>query len=313
MAQLRGAMDLQQLATFCAVVSEGSMTAAAARLSITQPAVSQQIRQLELELGVKILMRGVRQVCLTVQGQLLYNYARQMLQLTQKVQAAIQTLSNDMEGKIRVTTLSSIGLHMITPMIGTILNPGQRKLQMELSYGSGLDIIQQMKNAQVDIAILPNLQEEYGIELPDYESKFLFKDDLLFVGSGKDSSMPRQLSIQKINMHPIVSFKNLFPKFQHRFNQTLKEHRVSATPVFESNNIGTLKKIIETWMCWGFLPAHSIRKQIHLGRLTAIQLEEINYSMNIHVYYQKNQDAKKKKIIDTFLMMFQKQPIANME
>ena len=299
-------MDLQQLATFCAVISEGSMTAAAARLSITQPAVSQQIRQLESELGVKLLMRGVRQACLTVQGQLLYNYAREMLQLTQKVQTAIQNLSHNMEGKIRVTTLSSIGLHLITPMIGTILNPGQRKLQMELSYGTGSDIIQQMKEKQIDIAILPNLQEEYGIELPSYESQFLFKDDLLFIGSGKDSSMPRNISIQQINKHPIVGFKNLFPKFQHYFNQVLEKHQVSATPVFKSNNIGTIKKIIEAWMCWGFLPLHSIRKQIHLGRLTAIQIEEFNYSMNVHVYYQKDQDATKKRIIDTFLMMLQK-------
>ena len=53
-------MNLQQLITFSTVVSEGSMTAAAEKLYLTQPAVSQQIRNLEEELGVNLLDRGAR-------------------------------------------------------------------------------------------------------------------------------------------------------------------------------------------------------------------------------------------------------------
>ena len=63
-------MNLQQLTTFCKVLSEGSMTAAAEKLFLTQPAVSQQIRALEDEMGVSLLVRGVRQVKPTMQGQL---------------------------------------------------------------------------------------------------------------------------------------------------------------------------------------------------------------------------------------------------
>ena len=61
-------MNLQQLTTFCTVLSEGSMTAAADKLFLTQPAVSQQIRNLEEELGVNLLERGVRKVKATLQG-----------------------------------------------------------------------------------------------------------------------------------------------------------------------------------------------------------------------------------------------------
>ena len=51
-------MNFQQLTTFCTVLSEGSMTAAAEKLFLTQPAVSQQIRNLEEELKVDLLLRG---------------------------------------------------------------------------------------------------------------------------------------------------------------------------------------------------------------------------------------------------------------
>ncbi|MEK7357756.1 MAG: LysR family transcriptional regulator, partial [Bdellovibrionota bacterium] len=68
-------MNLQQLVTFSTVISEGSMTAAAEKLYLTQPAVSQQIRNLEDELGVGRLDRGSRHAKPTVQGQMLYDYA----------------------------------------------------------------------------------------------------------------------------------------------------------------------------------------------------------------------------------------------
>ena len=88
-------------------------------------------------------------------------------------------------------------------------------------------------------------------------------------------------------------------------NSELEGH--IQAPIFESNNVGTLKKIIEVWMCWGWLPYHSIHKQIRMGRLSVIQLEEIYYSMNIKAYYKSNQSEKKQRIIDTILMVIQKQ------
>ncbi|MEZ4871556.1 MAG: LysR family transcriptional regulator [Bdellovibrionales bacterium] len=61
-------MNHQQLTTFCTVLGEGSMTAAADKLFLTQPAVSQQIRNLEEDLGVNLLERGVRKVKSTFSG-----------------------------------------------------------------------------------------------------------------------------------------------------------------------------------------------------------------------------------------------------
>ncbi|MDE0120046.1 MAG: LysR family transcriptional regulator [Bdellovibrionales bacterium] len=302
-------MDFQQLMTFCTVISEGSMTAAANKMSVTQPAVSQQIRNLEEELDTKLLVRGVRQIRLTIQGQLLYNYAKKILNLTQKVETTIKTMLNsELEGHIQIATLNSIGLNFITPTIGTILNPNQKKLKVGLFYGTGVEVIEKMKTKEVDIAILPDMKEQYGLSLPGYESQFLFKDDLLFVGSGKDSSLPKTISIRNLELRPMVAFKHLYPKFRYHLYKIATQNKVDIqAPIFESNNVGTLKRIIEVWMCWGWLPYHSIHKQIRMGRLSVIQLEEMNYSMNIKAYYKSNQSEKKQRIIDTVLMVIQKQ------
>jgi DNA-binding transcriptional LysR family regulator len=173
-------MNLQQLTTFCAVLSEGSMTAAADKLFLTQPAVSQQIRNLEEELGVELLVRGVRQVKSTIQGQMLYDYAKRILFLTQQAEVSIRAMSQEISGDLRIGTLNSIGLYMISPIIGMFLKHNSR-LKIKLVYGTGEKIISEMRNKNINIAILPDLKKEYGIEFEHFEKRFLFKDEMWLV------------------------------------------------------------------------------------------------------------------------------------
>ncbi len=84
------------------------MTAAAEKLFLTQPAVSQQIRNLEEEMGVELLVRGVRQVKATLQGQILYDYAKRILHLTQQAQVAIQKGAQEQQEALSQQLLQSV-------------------------------------------------------------------------------------------------------------------------------------------------------------------------------------------------------------
>src|SRR5689334_15484296 len=141
-------MNLQQLTTFCTVISEGSMTAAAEKLFLTQPAVSQQIRNLEEELAVELLVRGVRNVKPTMQGQLLFDYAKKILYLTQQAQVAIQTISQEISGEFRLATHNSLGLYMISPILGLFLKHNSR-MTVKLSYGLANDIRKRMERNEI--------------------------------------------------------------------------------------------------------------------------------------------------------------------
>ena len=110
-------MNHQQLTTFCTVLGEGSMTAAADKLFLTQPAVSQQIRNLEEDLGVNLLERGVRKVKPTLQGQLLFDYARKILHLTQQAEVAIQTMSQELSGNLRIATQNGTRCTRVLPRL----------------------------------------------------------------------------------------------------------------------------------------------------------------------------------------------------
>ncbi|MCB0357363.1 MAG: LysR family transcriptional regulator [Bdellovibrionales bacterium] len=290
-------MNLQQLTTFCTVLSEGSMTAAASKLYLTQPAVSQQIRNLEEEVGVELLERGVRKVKPTLQGQLLFDYAKKILYLTQQAEIAINTMSQELSGDLRIGTQNSVGLYLISPIVGLFLKHNS-KLNIKLVYGAPETIIEKMKQGEVDITILPDTEKEFDCQFDSYESRFLLKDEMLLVGSGRDSSLPKITNIQEFASHPIIYYTDMYPGFKALLEKAIVENQIQFLPVFEADNVGTLKRVIESGLGWGFLPSHCIKKQIRSGRLSQVQVENLKYSINVNMYYKK--EDKVRKMADVF-------------
>jgi len=290
-------MNFQQLSTFCTVLSEGSMTAAAEKLFLTQPAVSQQIRNLEEELGAELLVRGVRQVKATLQGQILFDYAKRILNLTQQAQVAIQTMSQEVSGHLRVGTLNSLGLFLVSPIIGLFLKHNS-KLHIKLTYGLGEKIVSDMRNQQIDVAILPEMKSEYGVEFPEFEKRFLMKDEMWLAASGRDTALPASIEVKQLTIRPVVSFSEQYPGFRNLLERKLNELKLQILPVFETENVGTLKRAIESGLGWGFLPSHAIRKQVRTGRISQILVDDLKYSVNVNLYYRK--DARTEQLHETF-------------
>lgn len=283
--------NLYQLTTFVTVISEGSMTAAADKLYLTQPAVSQQIRNLEEDLGVELLVRGVRSIKATPQGEVLYEYAKKIIHLTQQAEIAIKSIGNQMKGQLRIGTLNSLGLHVMSPIVGRLMrhNPD---LSLKIDYARGDELIKGYKKGQYDVLILPDARTEFASELESSEQKFLLKEEMWLVGSSKDEKMPQQILVKDIGTFPLVDFTEEFPAFYKELHGKIQSQGLSLTPIFESSNVGTLKRVIESGLGWGFLPAHSIKKQVRSGRLNRIYVKDMHYEIDLMFYYKKSSDSR---------------------
>ncbi|MCX7977836.1 MAG: LysR family transcriptional regulator [Bdellovibrionaceae bacterium] len=284
-------LNLQHLSTFVAVISEGSMTAAADKLFLTQPAVSQQIRNLEEQLGVELLVRGVRQIKPTAQGEVLYEHARRILLQVQNAEVAIKSLGSNLKGHLRIGTLNSIGLHLMSPIISRILrhNPD---LHMRVDYGRGEDLARAFKKGALEIVVLPDMGSEFGIsDESGVEKKFLFKEEMWLVSSSK-SEDPHEVRLQDLGGRPFVRFSDEYPSFQALLEKGLSAQGSSPNTIFETSNVGTLKRVIEAGLGWGFLPSHSVRKQVKSGRMRRIHVVDFDYSVNLYFYHRKSAETK---------------------
>lgn len=291
-------LNLHQLHTFVTVISEGSMTAAADKLYLTQPAVSQQIRNLEEEMGVELLVRGVRQIKATPQGEILYEHSKRILQQTQQAEIAVRSMGAELKGHMRIGTMNSIGLHIMSPIVSRLMrhNPD---LRIRVDYLRGEELLKGFKKSQFDVVIMPEAVSEFGVSLDEsVEGKFLLKEEMWLVSSGKDSEVPPQITADELGTFPLVNFIEEFPGFQKKLQDKMSGADVESLVIFESANVGTLKRVIESGLGWGFLPAHSIKKQVRSGRLNRTHVKDFHYEIDLMFY--DNKKSENRVLCETF-------------
>lgn len=110
-------MDIKQLKYFLAIAEEGQITSAAKRLHIAQPPLSQQLKLLETELGVKLVERGSRSIKLTDAGELLKIKAQQIIELSDSAVDEITDFSKGLKGTLSIGMVSSSGISLLNDKI----------------------------------------------------------------------------------------------------------------------------------------------------------------------------------------------------
>ena len=102
-------MELKQLSHFVTVVKEGTISGAARKLNLSQPPLSTQMKQLEDEFGCVLFERGSRKIQLTEAGQLLYERAVTMLELSEATRRELLDYNSGLTGALRLGVVSSVG------------------------------------------------------------------------------------------------------------------------------------------------------------------------------------------------------------
>jgi DNA-binding transcriptional LysR family regulator len=291
-------LNLQQLQSFVTVVSEGSMTEAANKLYLTQPAISQQIRNLEEELGVELLLRGTRAVKPTLQGELLFEHARRILQMVQQTETAIKVMGAQLSGFLKIGTLNSLGVQLVSPVVGRLLkfNP---KVSFQVEFDEEKKLVDKFRSGYLDLVILP---EQAISSLGQVDKKLLLKEEMWLVGSGKDADLPRQIYIKDLRTHSIMWLTREYADFEQRLKNQIESQIGPFSITFSTSNVGTLKRVIETGLGWGFLPSMAVKKQVRSGRLTHVQVRDFEY--DVHFYYcrQSHLSAEQKSLADALFI-----------
>ncbi|HCB1498947.1 TPA: LysR family transcriptional regulator [Klebsiella michiganensis] len=110
-------LNLQRMTMFVAVVDSGSFTAAAATLGQTKAVISFNVRQLESELGVTLLLRSTRRLTLTEAGSLFYHRGVALLKTAENLQDEVRASHSGLSGELRMTTTPEYGAQVIIPAL----------------------------------------------------------------------------------------------------------------------------------------------------------------------------------------------------
>ena len=170
-------MNIKQLQYFISIVENGTITAAAKKLGISQPPLSAQMKLLEEELGVVLMERGARQVRLTDAGKILYRRAVSIVDLTDTTLKELTDFRAGISGVLRLGTVSSCGIGLLKNKMSAFRDQFPH-VRFEICEGNTLELAEQIRNGVIDLAIVraPFRSEEFSCV-------FLEEEPMMAVGN----------------------------------------------------------------------------------------------------------------------------------
>ena len=146
-------MDFRKLEYFVTVADEGSITAAAGRLHMSQPPLSTQLKLLEEELGVRLFERGSRSIRLTDAGKMLYQRARGILDMAADAEREVKDFGDGLQGSLRLGVISSAGSGRFYANIRSFKARYPRVL-FEIREGNTYALLELLRQGQIEAALL---------------------------------------------------------------------------------------------------------------------------------------------------------------
>lgn len=263
-------IDLYKLQIFSVVAQEGSFSAAAERLYITQSAVSQHIKELEAGLGRPLFTRGRRGVTLTPHGEILLGFARDIFVLVARAEAAITDVAHLTEGKVNLGATPGIAVYLAPEWIQRFRSR-YPQLTVALQTGVTSRIVADVLAGRLDMGLIEG--ELDGYPNPRLGWRELEEvEQLVVVGSDHPWAGKSQIRLEELDGQPMIMRP---PGSQTRawLDGALRPRRVSPVVATEFDNLESMKRSAAQGTCLTVLPGYVVRSETAAGLLIAIPIE----------------------------------------
>jgi DNA-binding transcriptional LysR family regulator len=275
-------MQIESLKVFCDLAETESFTKAAQINGVTQSAVSQQISSLERQFKSLLIERSKKKFRLTREGQLLYDFSKQIIQTYEALHSKLQEIKDIVSGTIRVATIYSIGLHVLPPYIKRFLRD-YPTVHIHVEYRRANQVYEDVLGNVVDVGLVA-----YPTKDPKLEIVPLRKDPLVLICHPQHPfAKQKSIKLKSIAGQKFIGFEPDIPT-RKALDKILKEHGVSVTNVMEFDNIETVKRAVEIDAGISIVPQATISQEISKQTLAAVSLDDAEFFRPLAAIYKRN-------------------------
>lgn len=246
---MRG-FNLDHLQAFVDVVSLGSFSAAADRRKLSQPAISQQVRALERQLGIRLVDRSARKASPTPAGIELLAHARRIDAAVDAAREAVAQHVSGAAGRIRLGTGATACIYLLPPALRELKRrePG---LEIAVSTGNTGDMLKALEANGIDIGFvtLPVPARRFAVT-PVLEDEFV-------LAAPARSRLPAEITPAIAATLPIVVYE---PGAQTRriIDDWFQAAGQSIDPIMELGSVEAIKKLVGAGLGCGILPGSAV-------------------------------------------------------
>ena len=273
-------MDISQLEVFLSVAQEKSFSRAAEALHRTQPAVSQAIRRLEVELGEPLFDRSSKDGTLTAAGGVLLDFAHQMMNLRQNAHTAIRELRDLHRGKLALSANEYTVMGLL-PLLPTF-RARHPHIKIEVKRSLASRIPSEILGRDVEIGVVtfkPNDQAISSVPVTMDELALIVAPDHPL--AGRQTVSVRELGAETFIAHNVPSpYRELVVK-------TFEKYRTPLNISMEMPTLEAIKRMVENKMGVALVPRLTAQTEMERGLLVGITVKEMRLERRLHLIYRK--------------------------
>lgn len=273
--------SLHQVRIFQTVATEGSISRAAEKLFLSQPAVSQHIRTLEKNIGTPLLIRGRRGVTLTPAGEVFLKYAHQLLHLSEEAREA--TLLTTQKGEARqylhIGATSGIGACLLPHWMSEFYTFFQDTI-LTLKVMPTADLVHLVAVQEIAFGLVGDSINRAVVEV----THLWDEEAVIVVGKGHPWWHRSVLHADELADKAFVMREN--NSLAHAWElQALAEFGVNPQIVGEFNATAAIKQSVIAGMGLALLPCFVIKNELRSGVLKGLRLQEDFFRRPVHLLW----------------------------
>lgn len=279
-------MELRHLRYFKVVAELQHFHKAADKLHITQPALSNQIKQLEQELNTKLFERVGRGVKLSESGELVLSSAIRILNEAELLKESVSDIESGQAGTLKIGVLQSINSLYLRSLVAEF-DRNNPNISLQIEEMTNYNIEKKVTRGDIDIGIGFILNKDY----PDLEFERLFDEKWKLIISPNHASLAKKIMAGKSHHLKAVLLSEYF-ETRKIVDKYFYDNQIKYTNVTEVNTISSILDLVEGGASFSILPeAFSALKAQY--RLEIVELEPQLPPRTIGLLVAKNRTTKR--------------------
>jgi DNA-binding transcriptional LysR family regulator len=259
-------MDLHKLRIYAAVARLGSFTKAADSLYVTQPTASQQLAQLEVELGTRLFVRGPRKATLTEAGAALLPYAEQILDLAERGAESARAAAGIADSTLRLGMGHTIATYLLPDILRSYRQVHARRA-IRISTGNTAELLDILESASVEVALIGTPASRSGIEVTP------FMTDRVVAIFPADSAPPgKTVSAAWLRTQPLL-VREPGSALYASVEQILGREGLERESVIQLAETEAIKRCVSAGLGIALIQEVAIRDEVEAGALASRPIE----------------------------------------
>ncbi len=274
-------MDFDQLKTFLEVARLGSFSRAAEKVLRSQPAVSAQIRQLEQEYGQKLFDRTAKSVRLTPAGEVMLDYARQMLALQAKSVHAVSDRTGVATGTLAIGANEGTFLYVLPKVLAKYHKKFPR-VRISVYRSFSHKVKEKVEQGAIDLGIVSLPAKSFGFKVVP-----IFRDRiLLMVGPGSPLFPHKSVTLQELAQQPLITSKT--GSIRKMMEKHLRPYREDLNITMELTSVVMIKRFVRDGFGVSLVCAAFARENVRRGEVKMLEIEGLDLWRQLGLVYRKD-------------------------